>query len=84
MHLLQFFLKGLHKNMTTDEKIARLQLALCELKLEQRHLNTDMNNLLKNGKTVDFLQVRKLKTMKNSVAKKISQVEQRIGPDIIA
>lgn len=70
--------------MTTDEKIARLQLALCELKLEQRHLNTDMNNLLKNGKTVDFLQVRKLKTMKNSVAKKISQVEQRIGPDIIA
>ena len=64
--------------------MARLQLALCELKLEQRHLNTDMANLLKKGKTVDFLQVRKLKTMKNSVAKKISQVEQHIGPDIIA
>jgi hypothetical protein len=43
-----------------------------------------MTNLLNKGKTVDFLQVRKLKTMKNSVAKKISQVEQRIGPDIIA
>jgi hypothetical protein len=70
--------------MTTNEKMARLQLALCELKLEQRHINTDMANLLKKGKTVDFLQIRKLKTMKNSVAKKISQVEQHIGPDIIA
>ncbi len=70
--------------MTTNDKIARLQLALCELKLEQRHLNTDMANLLKNNKTIDFLQMRKLKTMKSSVAKKISSVEQRIDPNIIA
>lgn len=70
--------------MTTDEKIARLQLALCELKLEQRHLNTDMANLLKKGKTIDFLQARRLKSLKNSVSKKISSVEQRMGPDIIA
>lgn len=70
--------------MTTNDKIARLQLALCELKLEQRHLNTDMANLLKNNKTVDFLQMRQLKALKNSVAKKISSVEQRIDPNIIA
>lgn len=70
--------------MTTNDKIARLQLALCELKLEQRHLNTDMANLLKNNKTIDFLQMRKLKSMKSSVAKKISSVEQRIDPNIIA
>ena len=70
--------------MTTNEKMARLQLALCELKLEQRHLNTDMANLLKSGKTVDFLQMRKLKSMKSSVAKKINLVESRMGPDIIA
>ena len=64
--------------------MARLQLALCELTLEQRHLNTDMENLLKNGKTVDFLQARRLKTLKNSISKKINSVEQRMGPDIIA
>ena len=70
--------------MISNDKIARLQLALCELKLEQRHLNTDMANLLKNSKTIDFLQMRRLKTMKNSVAKKISHVEASIDPNIIA
>ncbi len=70
--------------MTPKEKIARLQLALCELKLEQRHLNTDMANLLKNSNTIDFLQARRLKSLKTSVAKKISAVESRIDPNIIA
>ncbi|MBQ9035427.1 MAG: hypothetical protein IJ099_05650 [Alphaproteobacteria bacterium] len=70
--------------MAINNKISHLQLALCELKLEQRHLNTDMANLLKNNKTVDFLKIRELKNMKNSVAKKISSVEKRIDPNIIA
>lgn len=70
--------------MAINNKTSHLQLALCELKLEQRHLNTDMENLLKNNKTVDFLKIRELKSMKNSVAKKINSVEKRMDPNIIA
>ena len=49
--------------MLNNDKIAKLQLILCEMKLEQRHLNTDMSKLLKSGKTVDFFQAKKLSSM---------------------
>jgi hypothetical protein len=68
----------------TNDKTAKLQLLLCELKLEQRHVNTDMSKLLKQGKTVDFFQARRLSTLKTGLAKKISKVESSIDPNIIA
>ncbi len=70
--------------MLSNDKMAKLQLKLCEMKLEQRHLNTDMAKLLKSGKTVDFFQAKRLTTLKNGLAKKISSVEASIDPNIIA
>lgn len=70
--------------MMTNDKTAKLQLLLCELKLEQRHVNTDLSRLLKQGKTVDFFQARKLNTLKSGLAKKIDKVEASINPNIIA
>jgi hypothetical protein len=70
--------------MVNNDKIAKLQLILCEMKLEQRHLNTDMSKLLKSGKTVDFFQAKKLSSMKTGLDKKISKIEASIDPQIIA
>ena len=70
--------------MTMNDKNAKMQLLLCELKLEQRHLNTDMSRLLKQGKTIDFFQAKSLNAQKNGVAKKINKVESYINPNIIA
>ncbi|MBR2136434.1 MAG: hypothetical protein IJ852_00535 [Alphaproteobacteria bacterium] len=84
MQFITLFLKGTHNKMITDDKIAKLQLLLCELKLEQRHLNTDMAKLLRNGKTIDFFQARQIKSMKKGLADKISKVEASIDPNIIA
>ncbi|MBR1399613.1 MAG: hypothetical protein IJ564_05515 [Alphaproteobacteria bacterium] len=70
--------------MTNNEKNAKLQLLLCEMKLEQRHLNTDMSRLLRQGKTIDFFQAKKISSLKSGLAKKISKVEASIDPNIIA
>ena len=70
--------------MATDTKTAKLQMLLCELKLEQRHVNTDLSRLLKQSKTVDFFQARQLNARKSGLAKKISKVESSISPNIIA
>lgn len=70
--------------MINNDKAAKLQLLLCELKLEERHLNTDMSRLIKQGKTIDFFKVKQLSSMKNGLAKRISKVETAIDPNIIA
>ena len=70
--------------MTLNEKNARLQLLLCELKLEQRHVNTDLSRLLKNGKPIDFFQAKRLSTQKSGLAKRIEKVQESINPNIIA
>lgn len=70
--------------MIKNDKIAKLQLLLCEMKLEQRHLNTDMAKLLKQGKTIDFFQAKKISSLKTGLARKISKVEASIDPNIIA
>lgn len=70
--------------MTTNDKMAKLQLLLCEMKLEQRHINTDLAKLLKQNQTIDFFQARSLNKQKSSLAKKINKVEASINPNIIA
>ena len=56
--------------MIGNDKTAKLQLLLCELKLEQRHVNTDMSRLLKQGKTVYFYRAKQLAGQKVGLAKK--------------
>lgn len=70
--------------MTMNDKTAKLQLLLCELKLEQRHVNNDLSRLLKQGKTIDFFQAKRLSSQKSGLAKKIDKVETAINPNIIA
>ncbi|MBQ7633468.1 MAG: hypothetical protein IJS88_05085 [Alphaproteobacteria bacterium] len=70
--------------MTANDKTAKLQLLLCEMKLEQRHIKTDLSRLLKQGKTIDFFQARRLSSQKIGIEKKIDKVEASINPNIIA
>lgn len=70
--------------MIGTDKAAKLQLLLCELKLEQRHINTDLSRLLKQGKTVDFFKAKQLNARKSGLADKINKVENSINPNIIA
>lgn len=70
--------------MIKNDKLAKLQLLLCEMKLEQRHLNTDMSKLLRQGQTIDFFQAKKISSMKTGLAKKINKIEASIDPNIIA
>lgn len=70
--------------MATNDKTAKLQLLLCELKLEQRHVNTDLSRLLKQNKIVDFFQARRLSSEKSGLTKKINKLETAINPNIIA
>ena len=70
--------------MIGNDKAAKLQLLLCELKLEQRHINTDLSRLLKQGNTVDFFKAKQLNARKSGLADKINKVENSINPNIIA
>ncbi len=70
--------------MIGNDKNAKLQLLLCELKLEQRHINTDISKLARQGKTVDFFKAKQLSALKSGLAKKITKVESTIDPNIIA
>lgn len=70
--------------MIKNDKLAKLQLLLCEMKLEQRHLNTDMSKLLRQGQTIDFFQAKKISNLKSGLAKKINKIEASIDPNIIA
>ena len=68
-------------NKTHD---TRLQHQLCELKLEERRVCSDIRHLVKNNHTIDFFKAKQLNTLKTGVKKKIKTVEARIMPNIIA
>ncbi|MBE6443077.1 MAG: hypothetical protein E7020_00210 [Alphaproteobacteria bacterium] len=63
---------------------SRLQHQLCELKLEQRRVCSDIRNLVRNNTTIDFFKAKQLSNLKVGVNKKIKSVEARIMPNIIA
>ena len=69
--------------MMGNDKTAKLQLLLCELKLEQRHVNTDMSRLIRQGKTIDFFKAKQLNARKSGLAEKINKVENSMNPNII-
>ncbi|MBQ8661757.1 MAG: hypothetical protein IJ482_05485 [Alphaproteobacteria bacterium] len=63
---------------------AKLQHQLCELRLEERRVCSDIKHLVSNNKTIDFFQAKQLNTLRTGVQKKIKSVEARIMPNIIA
>jgi hypothetical protein len=68
--------------MESDE-IRELRAVLSRLKQEHRDLDSAINALDESGRA-DALQLKRLKKKKLSLRDEISQIEDRILPDIIA
>jgi hypothetical protein len=66
------------------DNVKKLQLQLCELKLEERRVRSDISNLVKKNRTIDFYQAQKLNTLRNGLTRKIKKVEAGLMPNIIA
>ena len=66
------------------DNMKKLQLQLCELKLEERRVRSDIKNLVKKNQTIDFYQAQKLNALKNGLSQKIKKVEAGLVPNIIA
>ena len=69
---------------TNNNSFNKLQLQLCELKLEERRVKSDIKNLVKNKQIIDFCKAQQLNNQNKSVKSKIQKVETLIKPDIIA
>lgn len=62
----------------------KLQVQLCELKLEERRVKSDIKKLVKNKQMIDFYQAQQLNRQNTSVKSKIQKLETLINPNIIA
>ncbi len=62
----------------------KLQVQLCELKLEKRRVDADIKKLVKGKQLIDFYQAQQLNHQNTSVKSKIQKVETLINPNIIA
>lgn len=81
--LSNFFLikVGFMTNLSTLDK---LQQQLCELKLEERRVRSDIKNLVRKNSTIDFFQAKQLNSLRTGVKSRIKSVEAKIMPNIIA
>ncbi len=70
--------------MLNQNQKARLLQQLCELKLEERRVSSDIHHLVKDNRTIDFFKAKQLNSLKTGVKQKIKTVEARIMPNIIA
>ena len=74
--------------MVNSNSFGKLQVQLCELKLEERRVKSDITKLVKNKQMIDFYQGSQhdinhfLKVW--SYARNIGQMETLINPNIIA
>ena len=59
-------------------------MQLCELKLEERRVKSDIKKLVKNKQMIDFYQAQQLNRQNTSVKSKIQKIENLISPNIIA
>ena len=70
--------------MTKNENLVKLQHRLCELRLEERRVRSDIRHLVQRNNTIDFATAKQLNIMRNGVEKKIESLEAKIMPNIIA
>jgi hypothetical protein len=70
--------------MGKDENLSKLIHILCELRLEERRVCSDIRHLVSRNDTIDFSKAKQLNVMRNMVKKKIKSVEEKIVPNIIA
>ncbi|MBO5443303.1 MAG: hypothetical protein J6A33_05905 [Alphaproteobacteria bacterium] len=70
--------------MLNNDNLSKLQHQLCELKLEERRVCSDIKHLVRRNHTIDFFQAKQLNSMRTGLKTKIKTVEARIMPNIIA
>jgi hypothetical protein len=70
--------------MANSNSFNKLQIQLCELKLEERRVKSDITKLVKNKQMIDFYQAQQLNSQKTSLKNKIQSLETLINPNIIA
>lgn len=70
--------------MANSNSFNKLQIQLCELKLEERRVKSDITRLVKNKQMIDFYQAQQLNSQKTSLKNKIKNLETMINPNIIA
>ena len=70
--------------MLNNDNFGKLQQQLCELKLEERRVCSDISRLVNKNQTIDFFQAQKLNQMRSGIKNKIKIVEAKIMPNIIA
>lgn len=70
--------------MVNSNSLGKLQVQLCELKLEERRVKSDITKLVKNKQMIDFYQAQQLNNQKSSLKNKIQKLETLITPNIIA
>ena len=70
--------------MVNINSFNKLQIQLCELKLEERRVKSDITKLVKNKQMVDFYKAQQLNSQKTSLNNKIQKLETLIDPNIIA
>ncbi len=70
--------------MANSNSIGKLQIQLCELKLEERRVKSDITKLVKNKQMIDFYQAQQLNSQKTSLKNKIQSLETLVNPNIIA
>lgn len=70
--------------MLNNENFGKLQQQLCELKLEERRVCSDISRLVNKSKTIDFFAAQQLNKQRTGIKNKIKTVEARIMPNIIA
>ncbi len=70
--------------MFNQNASAKLLQQLCELKLEERRVSSDIRHLVTNSRTIDFYKAKQLNNLRSGVKSKIKSVESKITPNIIA
>ena len=70
--------------MVNSNSFGKLQVQLCEFKLEERRVKSDITKLVKNKQMIDFYQAQQLNSQKASLKNKIQKLETLINPNIIA
>ena len=73
----------MQKFMMNNDNYGKLRQQLCELKLEERRVCSDISALVKKNQTIDFYKAQQLNKMRTGLKSKIKTVESRIMPNII-
>ena len=70
--------------MLNNDGFSKLQQQLCELRLEERRVCSDISRLVNKNQTIDFFKAQQLNKQKTGIKNKIKVVEAKIMPNIIA